>query len=77
MPSRSIVDELVPSFDVPEGARQPECVSIAWSADAAPAEGSIAGYQAFRDRAAQATEADFPQGGIRLVPNTRQPAGPP
>ena len=23
-----------------------------------------------------ATEADFPQGGIRLVPNTRQPAGP-
>ena len=24
-----------------------------------------------------ATEADFPQGGIRLVPNTRQPAGPP
>ena len=33
MPSRSIVDELVPSFDVPEGARQPECVSIAWSAD--------------------------------------------
>lgn len=32
--SRSIVDELKPTYtDVGEEARQPECVSIAWSAD--------------------------------------------
>ena len=32
--SRSIVDELKPAYaDVREEARQPECVSIAWSAD--------------------------------------------
>lgn len=31
---RSIVDELKPAYtDVSEEARQPECVSIAWSAD--------------------------------------------
>ena len=31
---RSIVDELKPAYtDVREDARQPECVSIAWSAD--------------------------------------------
>lgn len=31
---RSIVDELKPTYtDVGEDARQPECVSIAWSAD--------------------------------------------
>jgi WD40 repeat protein len=31
---RSIVDELKPAYtDVREEARQPECVSIAWSAD--------------------------------------------
>jgi guanine nucleotide-binding protein subunit beta-2-like 1 protein len=32
--ARSIVDELKPAYtDVREEARQPECVSIAWSAD--------------------------------------------
>lgn len=30
--SRSIVDELKPAY-AEEGGRQPECVSIAWSAD--------------------------------------------
>ncbi|MFD2814496.1 peptidylprolyl isomerase [Paracoccus aerius] len=35
--------------------------TIEWSAGATPEEGSIAGYQAFRDRAAEATEADFPE----------------
>lgn len=31
---RSIVDELKPAYtDVREEARQPECVSIAWSSD--------------------------------------------
>ena len=34
LPFRSIVDELKPAYtDVREDARQPECVSIAWSAD--------------------------------------------
>ncbi|WP_374301280.1 SurA N-terminal domain-containing protein [Paracoccus sp. (in: a-proteobacteria)] len=62
-----------------------ELGTIDWSADAAPAEGSIAGYQAFRDRAAQATEADFPElanlddGGVfalrldQIVPPTLRP----
>jgi len=32
--ARSIVDELKPSFtDIGENSRDPECVSIAWSAD--------------------------------------------
>ena len=59
--------------------------SIEWSADMAPAEGSIAGYQAFRDRAAEITEADFPElarlddGGVfalrldGIVPPTLRP----
>ncbi|TBN42051.1 peptidylprolyl isomerase [Paracoccus subflavus] len=59
--------------------------SIYWSADMAPAEGSIAGYQAFRDRAAEITEADFPEltrlddGGVfalrldEIVPPTLRP----
>ncbi|WP_272858065.1 SurA N-terminal domain-containing protein [Paracoccus stylophorae] len=58
---------------------------IDWNADDAPAEGSIAGYQAFRDRAAQITEADFPElvrlddGGVfalrldSIVPPTLKP----
>ena len=33
-PNRSIVDELKPDFvDVGANSREPECVSIAWSAD--------------------------------------------
>jgi guanine nucleotide-binding protein subunit beta-2-like 1 protein len=31
--ARSIVDELKPTFDIGENSREPECVSIAWSAD--------------------------------------------
>lgn len=58
---------------------------IDWSADMAPSEGSIAGYQAFRDRAAAITEADFPEltrlddGGVfalrldAIVPPTLRP----
>lgn len=30
---RSIVDELKPETDLGNGAREPECVSLAWSAD--------------------------------------------
>jgi guanine nucleotide-binding protein subunit beta-2-like 1 protein len=34
MSFRSIVDELKPTFDVGSGKpKEPECVSIAWSAD--------------------------------------------
>lgn len=59
--------------------------SIDWSADATPEEGSIAGYQAFRDRAAEISEADFPElvslddGGVfalrldQVVPPTLRP----
>jgi peptidyl-prolyl cis-trans isomerase D len=59
--------------------------TIEWSAGATPEEGSIAGYQAFRDRAAEATEADFPElaslddGGVfalrldEIVPPTLRP----
>ncbi|MTD99528.1 peptidylprolyl isomerase [Paracoccus sp. YIM 132242] len=62
-----------------------ELGTIDWSADAAPAEGSIAGYQAFRDRAAEISEADFPElanlddGGVfalrldQVVPPTLKP----
>ncbi len=62
-----------------------ELGAIDWSADAAPAEGSIAGYQAFRDRAAEISEADFPElatlddGGVfalrldQVVPPTLHP----
>ncbi|WP_295048365.1 peptidylprolyl isomerase [uncultured Paracoccus sp.] len=62
-----------------------ELGTMDWSADAAPAEGSIAGYQAFRDRAAQISEADFPElanlddGGVfalrldQVVPPTLRP----
>ena len=32
-PLRSIVDELKPDFAQSQNAREPECVSIAWSAD--------------------------------------------
>lgn len=38
-----------------------ELGTIDWTAGESPAEGSIAGYQDFRDRAAQVTEADFPE----------------
>ena len=31
--NRSIVDELKPAYEIADEARQPECVSIAWSAD--------------------------------------------
>ncbi|MFN3273683.1 MAG: SurA N-terminal domain-containing protein [Paracoccus sp. (in: a-proteobacteria)] len=34
---------------------------IDWNADEEPAEGSIAGYQSFRDRAADISESDFPE----------------
>ena len=59
--------------------------TIEWSGGATPEEGSIAGYQAFRDRAAEATEADFPElaslddGGVfalrldEIVPPTLRP----
>lgn len=59
--------------------------TIDWSRDATPEEGSIAGYQAFRDHAAQASEADFPElvslddGGVfalrldEVVPPTLRP----
>ncbi|WP_347138532.1 SurA N-terminal domain-containing protein [Paracoccus sp. SSK6] len=62
-----------------------ELGTLDWSADAAPAEGSIAGYQAFRDRAAETSEADFPElaslddGGVfalrldQVVPPTLRP----
>lgn len=62
-----------------------ELGSIEWSADMAPTEGSIAGYQAFRDSAAAITEADFPEltrlddGGVfalrldEIVPPTLRP----
>jgi len=62
-----------------------ELGTIDWSADATPAEGSIAGYQAFRDRAAEISEADFPElanlddGGVfalrldQVVPPTLKP----
>lgn len=62
-----------------------ELGTLDWSADAAPAEGSIAGYQAFRDRAAELSEADFPElaslddGGVfalrldQVVPPTLRP----
>lgn len=62
-----------------------ELGTIDWWADAEPAEGSIAGYQAFRDRAADASEADFPEllnlddGGVfalrldQIVPPTLKP----
>ncbi|VDS09697.1 Peptidyl-prolyl cis-trans isomerase D [Paracoccus haematequi] len=62
-----------------------ELGTIDWSAGAAPEEGSIAGYQAFRDRAAQISEADFPElaslddGGVfalrldQVVPPTLRP----
>lgn len=62
-----------------------ELGSIDWSAADAPAEGSIAGYQAFRDRAANVSEADFPElvslddGGVfalrldQVVPPTLRP----
>ena len=62
-----------------------ELGSIDWSAGATPEEGSIAGYQAFRDRAADITEADFPElvtlddGGVfalrldQIVPPTLRP----
>lgn len=62
-----------------------ELGSIEWSAGAEPAEGSIAGYQAFRDRAAEISEADFPElvmlddGGVfalrldEIVPPTLRP----
>ena len=30
---RSIVDELKPAYEIADEARQPECVSIAWSSD--------------------------------------------
>ncbi|MCZ0961257.1 peptidylprolyl isomerase [Paracoccus benzoatiresistens] len=62
-----------------------EIGTIDWSADAPPAEGSIAGYQAFRDRAAEVSEADFPElanlddGGVfalrldEVVPPTLRP----
>lgn len=62
-----------------------ELGTIDWSADATPGEGSIAGYQAFRDKAAQTAEADFPElaslddGGVfalrldQIVPPTLRP----
>ncbi len=62
-----------------------ELGTIEWSAGATPEEGSIAGYQAFQDRAAEATEADFPElaslddGGVfalrldEIVPPTLRP----
>lgn len=62
-----------------------ELGTLDWTPDTAPGEGSIAGYEAFRDRAAQASEADFPQlaslddGGVfalrldRIVPPTLRP----
>lgn len=34
---------------------------IAWSADAAPDQASIAGYQSFRDLAGKLTQSDFPE----------------
>ncbi|RJL01430.1 peptidylprolyl isomerase [Paracoccus aestuarii] len=58
---------------------------IDWSAEAEPAEGSIAGYTAFRDRAAEIGTTDFPQifeladGGVfalrldEVVPPTLRP----
>lgn len=62
-----------------------ELGQIDWSAASEPAEGSIAGYQAFRDRAAAALESDFPElatlddGGVfalrldQVVPPTLRP----
>lgn len=62
-----------------------EMGSIDWTAGMAPPEGSIAGYEAFRDRAAGVTEADFPElarlddGGVfalrldEIVPPTLRP----
>lgn len=62
-----------------------ELGSLDWSEGGEPAEGSIAGYQAFRDRAAEASEADFPElaslddGGVfalrldAIVPPTLRP----
>lgn len=59
--------------------------TLEWFADAAPAEGSIAGYEAFRARAAETSEADFPElvslddGGVfalrldQVVPPTLRP----
>lgn len=38
-----------------------ELGQIDWTADAVPAEGSIAGYEAFRERAAQMGSTDFPE----------------
>lgn len=62
-----------------------ELGTIDWSAATPPEEGSIAGYQTFRDRAAEITEADFPElaslddGGVfamrldQVVPPTLRP----
>lgn len=62
-----------------------ELGSIDWSAGATPEEGSIAGYQAFRDRVQEISEADFPElaslddGGVfalrldEVVPPTLRP----
>lgn len=62
-----------------------ELGTIDWSAAATPAEGSIAGYEAFRERAGAVTEADFPElanlddGGVfalrldQVVPPTLRP----
>lgn len=62
-----------------------ELGQIDWTADAAPAEGSIAGYEAFRERAAQMESTDFPElaeladGGVfamrldEIVPPTLRP----
>lgn len=62
-----------------------ELGQIDWTADDIPAEGSIAGYEAFRERAAQISTTDFPQlaeladGGVfalrldEVVPPTLRP----
>lgn len=62
-----------------------ELGQIDWTADAVPAEGSIAGYEAFHERAAQMESTDFPElaeladGGVfamrldEIVPPTLRP----
>ncbi len=62
-----------------------ELGQIDWTTDAVPAEGSITGYEAFRERAAQMESTDFPElaeladGGVfamrldEIVPPTLRP----